>query len=267
MNARHTSAVLTLLAAGCAPLIAQQSAKATVEFKVVDIQGTAIPGAVIHIQPQPDPTRVSFETNEQGTRLIETTPSDYAFTVSASGFSTYSSRITVGKNAQKQSVTVKLNIAFFPGPVSVIPCPPSNEITITTSWNSDDRAVLTLADLRELPHISVTVRDPISSRDDKYSGIPLLDVLVRAGVVSSKDLNYRSPSSFLVLKGSCGESAVIALSEIAQSTSPGAILVADSLDGHPLSSDDGPLRLLLTNDKTRSRAIRRLNSIRLEVAR
>lgn len=266
MNASHISAVVALLAVGCSSLTAQQSAKTAVEFRVVDIQGAGIPGAVIHIEPQPDPTRVSFETDEHGTRLVEADPGVYAFMVSASGFAAYSSRFTVRNDGKRQLIPVKLQIASFPNPVIVNPCPPATEITIGGPRYPDVRAVLSLTDLRELPHVSVTVHDLNSRQDEKYSAIPLLDILVRAGVISLKDLNYPSPSSFLVLKGACGESAVIALSELAQSTSPSAILVADSIDGHPLSSNDGPLQLLLTNDKTRSRAIRGLNSILLEYA-
>jgi hypothetical protein len=267
MNARPLAAILIFIAAAIAPLIARQTANTTVEFKVTDIQGAGIRGAEIHISPLPDPTTLTFETNAEGIRSVEVSPGTYNVSILASGFSKYSSLFTVGGDSSKRAVLVKMNIASIPSPVVVEPNLPSNQLCVGFSSSPNESAVLSLDDLRKLPHTSITFRNPDIGRAEHYSGVLLLDVLTRTGAIHTPSQRYWSRTEFVVARGNSGDGAIFGLLELNASTTSGEVIVADSLDGEPLNEKLGPLRLIVANDKSFARSVRNLNSIRLDYAR
>lgn len=267
MNARPVFAILILAAAATAPSIARQAAKTTVEFKVTDIQGAPIRGATIRVTPNPDTTRLSFETDRDGAAVVAAGTGDYDFRVTRAGFAAYSSAFKIGGVAPLQSVQVAMKVGSTGSPEYFIPPPPANELRVESAYFPGESAVLTPNDLKGLRHMSAMVRNPDTSQDEKYSGVQLLDVLIRAGALASLDVGLMSRSGYVLAKGNSGAGCVIALSEIDPSTSGAAVIVADSLNGQPLSDKLGPLRLILTNDKRRARSVDILNSIRIDYAR
>jgi hypothetical protein len=267
MNARPLAAILIFIAAAIAPLIARQTANTTVEFKVIDIQGAAIYGATIRITPNPDSTRLSFETDRKGTVVVTAGPGDYNFRVTRSGFAVYSSAFKLTEDAPPRSIQVTMKVGSTGSPENIIPPPPANELRVESVYFPGESAVLTPDDLKGLRHISATVRNPDTNQDEKYAGVPLLDVLIRAGALSSLDIGLMSRFGYLVVTGNSGAGCVIALSELDPLTSNTAIIVADSLNGRLLSDKLGPLRLILANEKTLARSVDILNSIRLDYAR
>jgi len=267
MSARPLVAVLILVAAATAPLIARQTTKTTVEFKVIDVQGAAIRGATIRITPNPDSTRLSFETDHNGTRVVNAGPGDYSLSVTRSGFARYSSTLKISEGDSPQAVRVEMKVGSTGSPWNIAPSPPADQLRVEHAYFPGEAAVLTPDDLQLLPHISITVRNPDTNQAEKYSGVSLLEVLIRAGALSSQDLGLLSRSGYVVLKGNGDSGCVIALSEIDPSNSSNTVLVADALNGQPFTEGLGPLRLIFANDKTFARSIRILNSIRVDFAR
>ncbi len=125
---------------------------------------------------------------------------------------------------------------------------------------------LTLADLKAMPHITVTVHNPHTSADETYSGVRLADLLLKVGAPLGKDLHGEALANYVVAIGTDGYKAVLALGEIDPSFHPGEVLVADSMDGKPLDAHSGPLKLVVSEDKRPARSVRNLVTIELKSA-
>ena len=81
-----------------------------------------------------------------------------------------------------------------------------------------------------------------------------------------KELHGEALACYVVARGSDGYEAVLSLAEIDPAFHPGDVLVADSMNGKPLDEHDGPLKLLVTEDKRPARAVRNLTTIQLTPA-
>jgi hypothetical protein len=125
---------------------------------------------------------------------------------------------------------------------------------------------LSIADLKALPHHTVTIHNPHANADETYSGVPLIDLLAKQGVPHGHDLHGKALSEYIVVTGSDGYKAVLALAEADPEFHPGEILVADTMDGKPLDEKTGPFRLVVTEDKRPARSVRNLVSIEVRSA-
>jgi hypothetical protein len=64
-----------------------------------------------------------------------------------------------------------------------------------------------------------------------------------------------------VAEASDGYRVVFALAELDPDFGNAQVLVAENVDGHPLSANDGPLRLVVPGDKRQARWIRLLTTL------
>jgi hypothetical protein len=119
--------------------------------------------------------------------------------------------------------------------------------------------------LKTLPHTTITVHNPHTNAEETYSGVPLIDLLVKEGVPHGHDLRGKALSDYVVATGSDGYKAVLALAEVDPDFHPGEVLVADSMDGKPLDKA-GPFRLVVSEDKRPARSVHNLVSIEVRQA-
>jgi DMSO/TMAO reductase YedYZ molybdopterin-dependent catalytic subunit len=115
-------------------------------------------------------------------------------------------------------------------------------------------------DLKKLPRKSVSTK----GHDDQmhqYDGVPIGALLAKAGVPQGSALRGKSMSLVVVAEGADGYRAVFSLAELDDDFAGETVLVVDSIDGQPLSTDQGPLRLLVPADKRQARSVRMLKSI------
>jgi hypothetical protein len=140
----------------------------------------------------------------------------------------------------------------------------NNELTLL---NGDHKpVVLSAAELKAAPHISVTIHNPHTNADETYSGVRLSDLLAKIGAPLGAELHGKALASYIVAAGSDGYKAVLALGEVDPSFHPGEVLVADTMDGKPLDAHSGPFKLVVTEDKRPARSVRNLVSIELKSA-
>jgi hypothetical protein len=123
---------------------------------------------------------------------------------------------------------------------------------------------LSLADLKAIPRIDVTVHNPHTNADETYSGVRLADLLAKLGAPLGSELHGQALANYVVATGSDGYKAVLALAEVDPSFHPGEVLVADAMNGKPLDPHSGPLKLVVTEDKRPARSVRNLVSIELK---
>jgi hypothetical protein len=123
---------------------------------------------------------------------------------------------------------------------------------------------LTSADLKGMPHLSVTIHNSHSNADEMYSGVRVADLLSKVGAPLGNDLRGKALAQYIVAAGSDGYQTVLALGEVDPTFHPGEVLVADTMDGKPLDTHSGPLKLVVTEDKHPARSVRNLVQIELK---
>jgi len=140
---------------------------------------------------------------------------------------------------------------------------PSGTLKIVANGQTQS---LSAADLKALPHHTVTVHNPHSNADETYSGVPVIDLLAKEGVPHGHNLRGKALAQYIVATGSDGYKAVIALGEADPDFHPGEVLVADQMDSKPLDTKTGPFRLVVTEDKRPARSVHNLVSIEVKSA-
>jgi DMSO/TMAO reductase YedYZ molybdopterin-dependent catalytic subunit len=119
-------------------------------------------------------------------------------------------------------------------------------------------------DLAGMARETVTIPDQDGTKV-KYEGVPLREILKRAGVPLGKELRGKALASYVVAKARDGYQVVFSLGEMDAAFGNEPILVADKRDGKPLFGYQGPLRLVCPNDQAGARSVRMLET--LEVVR
>jgi hypothetical protein len=121
----------------------------------------------------------------------------------------------------------------------------------------------TAATLAALPHKTIIVYNEHAKASETYSGVPLIDLLTRLGVPDKP--HGKEFQLYLVAKGSDGYEVVYSIGEITPDVHDATVMVADSLDGKPIT-DSGPLKLVATGEKRPARWVRNLVAIRVMMA-
>ena len=119
---------------------------------------------------------------------------------------------------------------------------------------------LTSQDLEKMPHVTVTVSDQDGTKIN-YEGVPLVEVLKKAGAPFGKQLRGKSLASYLLAKAHDGYQVVFTLAELDADFANESILIADKRDGKALFGYQGPLRLVCANDKAGARSVRMLETL------
>jgi hypothetical protein len=120
-----------------------------------------------------------------------------------------------------------------------------------------DPLVLKAADLAAMPRETVSVPEQDGTKVS-YEGVPLREILKRAGVPVGKELRGKVLASYVIAKAHDGYQVVFSLGEIGTDFGNESILVADKRDGKPLFGYQGPMRLVCPNDKAGARSVRML---------
>ncbi len=117
-------------------------------------------------------------------------------------------------------------------------------------------------DLAKMPRETVSVQEQDGSRI-QYEGVPLREVLAKAGAPLGKELRGKALASYVLAKARDGYEVVFTLGEIDASFGNQTILIADKRDGKALFGYQGPFRLVCPNDKAGARSVRMLESLEL----
>ena len=99
-----------------------------------------------------------------------------------------------------------------------------------------------------------------------YSGVPLIEVLEKVGAPEPSAVRGKALSDYIIATGSDNYHAVLSLAEIEPGFHPGRVLVADTLDGKPLDSKEGPFKLIVEEDQKPARWVHNLVKLELKQA-
>jgi hypothetical protein len=155
--------------------------------------------------------------------------------------------------------------SFCAGQAATVPAQSANSSLLVIA-PSHDPWRLSVADLKAMPHMSVTIHNVHTNADESYSGVRLSDLLAKMNAPLGSDLRGAALADYIVATGSDGYKAVLALGEVDPSFHPGDVIVAEAMDGKALDAHNGPFKLVVTEDKRPARAVRNLVSIELRSA-
>jgi DMSO/TMAO reductase YedYZ molybdopterin-dependent catalytic subunit len=120
-------------------------------------------------------------------------------------------------------------------------------------------------DLARMPHRTVRAKDH-AGRESTFEGVPLVEVLKAAGVKFGHDLRGPALATYLVVEAADGYRVVFALPELDPASTDRVILLADRRDGKLLDGKEGPLRIVVPDEKRHSRWVRQVISLKLKRA-
>ncbi|MGA1981587.1 MAG: hypothetical protein ABSG84_03865 [Acidobacteriaceae bacterium] len=140
--------------------------------------------------------------------------------------------------------------------------PPSTSLTLMVDGKA---TVFSTAELKAMAQKTVQVHNAHTNADETYSGVPLGDLLVKAGFVADKTTQQKMLRSYLRVEGTDKYWAVYSLTEVEGSEHDGDVMVATSMNGGGLGAD-GELKLVSTEDKKPQRWVRNLTAITLKSA-
>jgi hypothetical protein len=246
-------------------LAAQQAATSPVTIRVTDPGGAGVPHVPVRVIPASD-SAMKMETDDKGQLALDLKPGGYAAFARAAGFKAGVAHIDVTAKdpvaaRSPQSFSVVLQVGA-PGSPEVSPGS-QNDLSV---WAYPYHAPMAFssADLKALPHITVTIHNAHMNADETYSGVRLADILGKLGAPLGKELHGEALANYIVATGSDGYQAVFALAEVDPDFHPGEVLVVDAMNGKPLDAHSGPFKLVVTEDKRPARSVRNLTTIELK---
>lgn len=118
--------------------------------------------------------------------------------------------------------------------------------------------------LAGLPRRTVSATDE-HGKTAGYSGVALHDLLVRHGVPANETLRGRALMSYVVVGAADNYHVLFSLPELDPSYTDRVVLIAESRDGAPFPSGQGPYRLIVPGEKRESRWVREVTDVSFEV--
>ena len=126
--------------------------------------------------------------------------------------------------------------------------------------------VLTAADLKSMPRKTVRVENEHAQKAEVYEGVLVQDILKKAGATMGPKLRGPAMATYVLAEAADDYRVVFSLTEFDSEFQDSEILLADTVDGAPIPSDQGPFRLVVPHDKRPARWIKMLKSLTVVVA-
>ena len=132
------------------------------------------------------------------------------------------------------------------------------------SASGHEAVILSLAEFKSLPHLTVTVKNGHTDAQEVYSGVRLAELLNRVRAPLGKDLHGKAMTSYVRASATDGYAVVFSIAEIDPEFHSGEVIVADQLNGQPLDAKAGPFKLVASEDKRPARWVRNLTTLELK---
>ena len=245
------------------PLLSAAQATVPVLITASDPSGARVPQAKIRLVPAPDPAP-RIETDEKGSLVLSLKPGGYALFARRQGFKTFTTHIDVRESKEVQTFPIVLQLGATYSPM-VSPASSKDDLVLLT-YPYHEPATMSPSEVKAMPHITVSVHNSHTNTDETYYGVRLSDLLTKVGAPLGSELHGEALANYIVVTGSDGYQAVLAIGEVDPSFHPGEVIVADAMDGKPLDAHTGPFKLVVTEDKRPARSVRNLTTIELKSA-
>jgi DMSO/TMAO reductase YedYZ molybdopterin-dependent catalytic subunit len=120
---------------------------------------------------------------------------------------------------------------------------------------------LSLDDMKKMPRKTVRVENAHAKKTEVYEGVPLDALLQKAGVSQGEQLRGKGMTGYVLVEAADNYHALFSLAELDASFQDSEVLLADTMDGAPLATDQGPLKLVAPHDKRPARWVKMVAGI------
>jgi len=148
-----------------------------------------------------------------------------------------------------------------PGPATAAaPSPPKETVIVGPTGKS---LVITPAVLADLGRAEATMIN--HSQPHTYEGVRLTELLRLVGAPTGARLHADADRDYLVITGGDKFRAVFSLAETDGSVQRHAVILADHMDGAPLTAHDAPYRVVVDGDQKPARSVYAVTRIEVKV--
>ena len=112
-----------------------------------------------------------------------------------------------------------------------------------------------------MPRTTLKVLNPHENKEETYEGVAVQELLRRAGVPQNEKLRGAAMASYVLAEASDGYAVLYSLAELDAGFQNSVVIVADTMNGLPLSEKQGPFKMVAPHDKRPARWIRMLKSL------
>ena len=167
--------------------------------------------------------------------------------------------LTQGWRIRTAFVVVLVCGAVLAGTRTPVPFAAAGAVVFRLSGDIERPQQWTLDDLAKLPRREVRARDR-DGTEATFAGVALLDLLRLAEVPLGEKLRGSNMALYLLIEAADGYRVVFALPELDPAFTERTVLLADHRDGQPLTTTEGPLRLVVPDEKRHARWVRQVGS-------
>jgi DMSO/TMAO reductase YedYZ molybdopterin-dependent catalytic subunit len=143
--------------------------------------------------------------------------------------------------------------------------PPGELIERLLISSPDNQAEIATKDFDKLPRSSVKVTLEGGTKVE-YGGFELAEVLKLVGVRLGADLRGPALARYALVEAADGYHVVFSLPELDRELSNRTVLLADRRDGEALDAKEGPLRIVIPDEKRHARWVRQVTAIHVREA-
>ena len=174
----------------------------------------------------------------------------------------------LGRSASRLGASLALGLALVSGKPSLgqtaaAASAPSAAIqtSLTVTGSTGQSFTVDATQMAAMERKTTAVHNGHSGADETYEGVPLITLLDKVGAPGRP--TGKGASMYVLAEGSDHYRALLSLTEVMPAFHPGDILIADRLNGQPIPKEEGPFKLVVSEDKHPARWVRNLVSIRL----
>ena len=122
-------------------------------------------------------------------------------------------------------------------------------VELRITGNISTPLTLSIADLKTMPRKTLKVLNPHEKKAEVYEGVPLQELLRRAGVPQGDGLRGTAMATYVLAEAADGYRVVFSLAELDSDFVDAEVIVADTLDGAPLGPKQGPFKIVAPHEK------------------
>ena len=112
-----------------------------------------------------------------------------------------------------------------------------------------------------MPRKTLRVENSHTKKTEVYEGVPIEALFQKAGVPQGEDLRGAGMSSYVLVAAADNYHVLFSLAELEASFQDSEVLLADTMDGAPLASGEGPFKLVAPHEKRPGRWVKMVSSI------
>jgi DMSO/TMAO reductase YedYZ molybdopterin-dependent catalytic subunit len=137
---------------------------------------------------------------------------------------------------------------------------PTYAQSIVLEGEVEKPSTISMADFEKLPMVEVKGKDK-DGKEHTFKGATLFSFIQGAGIPSGS----KSFQKYIQVTAADNYKVVFAFAEIDPDFTSQSIIIATSVDGKPLSKEEGPFRIVVPNDKKHARWVRQVTAIKVQV--